>query len=158
MEWADAVLFLNWDTRVAESRNGKPRGVGGRVRVIHTTHSAGWDAKVRVDLPEKLPCEFGALAPLFGPQQEEVKEKGPVASAPSSSENTAATTSSESQDQLLDVIGDMDKDDVRGYLVSRKLIPEDGFIHNLSENQVKWIVEHAAKFCEQVQKFAKEPY
>ena len=82
MEWADAVLFVNWDTRVAESRNGKPRGVGGRVRVIHTKHSAGWDAKVRVDFPEKLPCEFGALLPLFGPQEKEVrKEQGPAAGA-----------------------------------------------------------------------------
>jgi AAA domain len=59
-EWADAVLFLDWETRVLDSRSGKPRGAGGRTRMIHTTHSAGWDAKVRVDLPEKLPCQFDA--------------------------------------------------------------------------------------------------
>jgi AAA domain len=74
MEWADAVLFLNWDTRVSESKEGRPRGVGGRVRVIHTTHSAGWDAKVRVDLPEKLECSFDAVRPLLGEQRKEEKQ------------------------------------------------------------------------------------
>ena len=91
-EWADAVLFVDWETRVLDSRGGKPRGAGGRVRVIHTTHSAGWDAKVRVDLPEKLPCQFDALKPLFGCQQEEVNTEATTApSAPAPGQKTAPT-------------------------------------------------------------------
>jgi hypothetical protein len=154
-EWADAVLFLNWDSRVAESRDGKPRGVGGRVRVIHTQHSAGWDAKVRVDLPEKLPCEFGALLPLLGRQQEEVRSVSTT-----DAQNTAPPppVDAELQDKLLDAIGDLETELVRGYLVSRKRIPAGGWIDDLSENQARWIIEHAAKFREQLEKFANEPF
>jgi len=94
MEWADAVLFLDWDTLVAESRNGKPRGIGGRTRAIYTQHSAGWDAKIRINLPEKLPCQFDAVSPLLGQQQEEVRNEAPGASAsPSEAQDTAPSPS-----------------------------------------------------------------
>ena len=45
-EWADHVLFLNWEMRVTENQ-GRPKGVGGKERVIYTRHSAAHDAKVR---------------------------------------------------------------------------------------------------------------
>jgi AAA domain-containing protein len=127
-EWADAVLFLDWETRVLDSRGGKPRGAGGRTRMIRTTHSAGWDAKVRVDLPEKLPCQFDALKPLFGCQQEEVNTEAVTAtSAPA--QDAAPTTNEldpELHDKLVDAIGDIDKDEVRAYLAGKKRIPQDG--------------------------------
>jgi hypothetical protein len=160
-EWADAVLFINWETKVVDSREGKPRGVGGRTRIVHTMHSAGWDAKVRVDLPEKLVCEFDALLPLFGPQQEEVrKEQGPAAEASPSTEITAPPPSVDAdlRDKLLDVIGDLDKDDVRHYLAAKKRISASGWIDDLSANQVTWIINHAEEFRAAVRKFANEPF
>jgi hypothetical protein len=160
-EWADAVLFLNWDTRVADSREGKPRGIGGRTRVIHTTHSAGWDAKVRVDLPEKLPCEFDALQPLFAPQQKEVKKEQDPAAAASPTVETIAPTppvDPDLHDRLLDVIGDLDKDDVRDYLAAKKRISKSGWLDELSPNQVAWIINHAEEFRASVRKFAAEPF
>ena len=131
-------------------------------RLQRHKHCAAFDAKSRVNLPERLPCEIDALAPLFGLQQEEVtKEQDPAASTSASSEkDTAPLTShnSELYDQLFSAIRDMEAEDVRAYLVSRKLIPEGGSIDDISENQVKWIVEHTTKFREQVEKFAKEPF
>jgi AAA domain len=64
-QWLDALLFVNWRVRVQESSSGRMRGLGGKERAIFTTYSAAFDAKNRVDLPERLPCEFAALAPLF---------------------------------------------------------------------------------------------
>ena len=163
-QWCDALLFLDWDVKVIENRSGKARAIGGKTRVLHTQHCAAFDAKSRVNLPERLPCEIDALAPLFGLQQEEVtKEEDPAASASASPERTAPLSSgnpelSELYDRLLSAIADLDKDDVCAYLVSRKLIPEGGSIDDLSENQVKWILEHTTKFREQVEKFAKEPF
>jgi len=112
-EWADAVLFLDWETRVLDSRGGKPRGAGGRTRMIHTTHSAGWDAKVRVNLPEKLPCQFDALKPLFGGQQGEVNtEAAAAASAPLQEQESAPPTKLDRElyDKLIDAIGDLEKE------------------------------------------------
>ncbi len=63
-EWVDALLFVNFVTKVTE-KDGKQRAVGGRERIIHTTHTAAWDAKNRYGLDEKLPCVAASLAPIF---------------------------------------------------------------------------------------------
>jgi hypothetical protein len=160
-QWADAVLFLDWDLRVVENRSGKARGVGGKTRVLHTQHCAAFDAKSRVSLPEKLPAEFDALVPLLGPTKEkEVIQQGSADSASTSAQSTASPPplNPELRDRLLDVIGDMETEAVRAYLVSRKLVPEGGWIDNLSERQVQWIIEHTAKFREQVERFADQPF
>jgi hypothetical protein len=159
-EWADAVLFLDWETRVLDSRGGKPRGAGGRTRMIHTTHSAGWDAKVRVDLPEKLPCQFDALKPLFGCQQEEVNtEAATAASAPLQEQEAAPNTlDRELYDKLLGAIGDMDKDAVRSYLAGKKRIPQGGWIDDLTGNQARWILDHVETFRANVAEFSRNPF
>jgi hypothetical protein len=74
-EWADLVLFANYVTRTAEKENGKLRGVGGKERVLHASHSAAFDAKNRHGLPEKLPFTIEALAPVFGAQRTETPAK-----------------------------------------------------------------------------------
>jgi hypothetical protein len=39
------VLFLSWNVRITENVEGRVRGVGGKERMIYTTHSAAFDAK-----------------------------------------------------------------------------------------------------------------
>ena len=63
-EWVDALLFVNYFTKVTE-KDGKQKAVGGRERVVYTTHTAAWDAKNRYGLDDKLPCTIAALAPIF---------------------------------------------------------------------------------------------
>jgi len=63
-EWVDALLFVNFVTKVTE-KDGKQRAVGGRERVIHAAHTAAWDAKNRYNLDDKLPCVAASLAPIF---------------------------------------------------------------------------------------------
>ena len=63
-EWADMVLFANYETIVVKNENKKGKAQGGR-RVMYTTHHPCWDAKNRFDLPEKLPFEFEQVAHCF---------------------------------------------------------------------------------------------
>ena len=77
-EWADLVLFANFVTKVAEKDNGKMRGVGGKERVLFTTHTAAYDAKNRHGLPDKLPFTIDALAPVFGAQATPVDSAQPA--------------------------------------------------------------------------------
>ncbi len=63
-EWVDALLFVNYFTKLTE-KDGKQKAVGGRERVIYTTHTAAWDAKNRYGLDDKLPCTIAALSPIF---------------------------------------------------------------------------------------------
>lgn len=65
-EWADAILFLNFKTRVVEV-DGKKKGLGGKERVINTSHTAAYDAKNRHGLPEQVDATAQALAPIFAP-------------------------------------------------------------------------------------------
>lgn len=92
-EWVDSLLFLNYVTKVTE-KDGKQRAVGGRERVIHTTHTAAWDAKNRYSLDEKLPCAVASLAPIFArvatpPTQPPPHTPAPAASAPAALAATA---------------------------------------------------------------------
>lgn len=63
-EWADMVLFANYETIVVKSEDKKAKAQGGR-RVMYTTHHPCWDAKNRFDLPEKLPFEYEKVAHCF---------------------------------------------------------------------------------------------
>jgi hypothetical protein len=70
-EWADMVLFCNYQIQIVEGSDGKLKAQGGKERVIHCNRSAAWDAKNRYNLPEELawgksPAEaFAHLAHLF---------------------------------------------------------------------------------------------
>ena len=64
-EWADAILFANYKTRLVEGEDGRTRARGGKERVLYTERSAAWDAKNRYGLPPELPMTIEALAPLF---------------------------------------------------------------------------------------------
>lgn len=67
-EWADYVLFANWDTRVDQKtdRQGKPLpGLDGKAkaksygkRLLFTQRSAAFDAKRRFAIPDRLELDW----------------------------------------------------------------------------------------------------
>lgn len=63
-EWADVVLFANYETIVIKNEEKKSKAQGGR-RVMYTTHHPCWDAKNRFGLPEKLTFDFAHVAHCF---------------------------------------------------------------------------------------------
>ena len=63
-EWADMVLFLNYEVAVYETKEKKVKAQGGR-RMMYTTHTPYWDAKNRYGLPDKLPLDYGQIAGIF---------------------------------------------------------------------------------------------
>ena len=68
-EWADLVLFANYETLVVTSTDGKTRKAAGGKRVVYTSHHPCWDAKNRFGLPDEVKLDFGSIAPyLFGDQ------------------------------------------------------------------------------------------
>lgn len=63
-EWADMVLFANYETIVVKNEEKKNKAQGGR-RVMYTAHHPCWDAKNRFGLAEKLPFDFAQVAHCF---------------------------------------------------------------------------------------------
>lgn len=86
-EWADMVLFANYETIVVKIEDKKAKAQGGR-RVMYTTHHPCWDAKNRFDLPEKLPFEYEKVSHCF--------LYDAPASAPSENPTTGGSISEES--------------------------------------------------------------
>lgn len=60
-EWADMVLFANYQTvLVTDSKTKKTKATGGK-RVMYTTHHTCWDAKNRYGLPEEMPFDYEGI-------------------------------------------------------------------------------------------------
>mgnify|MGYP003657700847 FL=1 len=81
-EFADELWFLRFKTKVSTTDSGKGKGIGGKERIILTTHSAAYDAKTRSGLAEELPLEWASVAHLFETTAQSVV--APTATAPES--------------------------------------------------------------------------
>lgn len=81
-EWADAVLFLNYETIVESVSSGmgasKGKARGGTKRVMYCNHNACWDAKNRWGLPDKVPMGYEQIA-QFIPSDAIMAQSVPVA-------------------------------------------------------------------------------
>lgn len=137
-EWADLILFANYVTKVAESESGRKRGVGGRERVLFTTHAAAYDAKNRHWLEEKLPFAFDAIARVFGVTTPAAKP--------------AAEPEKSTADRLAELFSGSE-DDVRAFLVSRNQLKADGTWADIPADYVVRVLAQPEQFMQSVAKF-----
>lgn len=144
-QWADAVLFLNWFTKVREDASGKVRGTGGRERVIYTTHSVAYDAKNRVNLPEKLECKFSELTPIFSFKGE-----------PETPGDESLSSLVSVQERLSEALHGLPEDWVNGFLVDRKQIKEGQTIHDAPKEYCERALKRVTLFRQSIQKFGEE--
>ena len=73
-EWADCVLFAEFETFVSSGAKGmKAKGAGGTIRVVHTERTAAWDAKNRYNLPATMPFDFPAIIAAIKDDKDSVK-------------------------------------------------------------------------------------
>lgn len=67
-EWCDLLLFANYKTDVITSSDGRTvKGEGGKRRVMYAAHTAAWDAKNRLGLPDSMPFDFAGIADKVPP-------------------------------------------------------------------------------------------
>ena len=76
-EWADMVLFANYETYVVKTDDKKNKAQGGK-RIMHTAHHPCWDAKNRHDLGIKLPFDFKEIAHCIPVRGETTQPVQPV--------------------------------------------------------------------------------
>lgn len=70
-EWADYVLFANWDTRIEQATDtkgkplpgleGKAKGRSYGKRLLYTQRSAAFDAKRRFNIPDRMELDWGTF-------------------------------------------------------------------------------------------------
>lgn len=73
-EWADAMLFLNYETFISnKDKNGKGKVTGGN-RALYANHRPTFDAKNRWGLGENLPFSYDTIAEHIYTREEIEKE------------------------------------------------------------------------------------
>lgn len=88
-EWADIILFANYDSTVVNvdgkgETKGKNKGRGSGERKMHTTRMPSYDAKNRLGLPEVMPFEYDLISKAFKDFQKDApKENKPIAAVKS---------------------------------------------------------------------------
>lgn len=75
-EWADEVLFANYETLIdKDARTKAVRGMSDGTRLLHTVRHACWDAKNRHDLPAELKLSWDDYARAVRASQDSEKEE-----------------------------------------------------------------------------------
>lgn len=78
-EWADLLLFANYETiLITDDASKKQKAQGGK-RVMWTTHTTFADAKNRFDLTDKLPFDYSYIAKCIPDANKLLTESIPAA-------------------------------------------------------------------------------
>lgn len=65
-EWADLILFCNYDTIVIHGNNPmEANRITGNKRVMYANHAPTFDAKNRFGLPDKMPLDYEPIKEIF---------------------------------------------------------------------------------------------
>ena len=66
-EWCDLLLFANFKVELMKSEQDKKKvkAAGGKRRMMYAAHTAAYDAKNRLGLPDEMPFEFAAIADVI---------------------------------------------------------------------------------------------
>jgi hypothetical protein len=147
-EWADAIFFVNFVTRLAEKDNGKMRGVGGKERALFTTHTAAYDAKNRHGLPDKLSFEAAALAPVFGAATAQAYRTppvpAPVLATPSPGEQIEALVPNDQREETL------------AFLIARGQLKQGQAFADLDPAYARRVLAEPTRFLEAVRAWADD--
>jgi len=122
------------------------RGVGGKERVLFSTHAAAYDAKNRHGLPDKLPFTAEALAPVFGAAAE---SGGSVAAKPAAAPSLA--------DKLREAFGAREAE-VIPFLIDRQQIKTGESWDAVPKEYAERVLNAPDRFLQAVEEFhqAKE--
>jgi hypothetical protein len=158
-EWCGFVLFMNWKTTVVEV-DKKTVAVGGKERVIHAQHSAGWDAKNRHGLKDKIKADIKELAPIFGETPKPAFEYDVSAlRAEKAAEELTAKSSqfvaSEIVGELIEKTMDIDSKVLKSFLINRGELKEDQELESVSDSYAKRAVAAITAFKQSVKDYAK---
>jgi hypothetical protein len=137
-EWADELWFFKFKTKTVESESGRSKGVGGKERIILTTHSAAYDAKTRSGLAEELPMAWDSVAHLFA-------KPAPKIDAAVIKEIPAWQFEIERS-----------RDDVDGFLRAKGMIKDGQTWRDVEDKVIARIERDPAAFLDAVKKFCKE--
>lgn len=156
-EWADMVLFCNFQVTVVSSgnnSNAKKKGVGGK-RIMYTTHNPAWDAKNRFGLPDQMDMSYQGIAHIFN-RQNNMENQQPVsqeAQEPVPRQEELIKTPSFSREPQIEIpatipvsVADLMKssqvtvDEVKAIIYQGGFMPQDTPLENIPQDLWNYLV------------------
>lgn len=140
-EWADALLFLNFETKTIADKDKRTRAIGGNARIILCNRSATHDAKNRFALPDKIKGEYSEIGRIFAGSATQSASAPEV--EPASTQDMPKETAGE---QLAASLADIPEalTLATAFLISKREIKAD--ITELSEAYAKRALENFPQF------------
>ena len=144
-EWADLLLFCNYDVFVVED-GGKNKARGAGKRVMHANHKPTYDAKNRYGLPDDMPMKYDPIRGVFEgttPQREELdtlRVDSPVEGIVDN-ENPAEESVFDVLKRMLKSAGITQKK-LMAYLIDRGKAVEGADINDLSVPYINSLVDN----------------
>ena len=111
---------------------------GGKERAIYTQHNATHDAKVRIDLPEVVPCSFAAIKGLLCDW-----ERPPKLSV---------------QEQFANALAEIESKRVIAFLIDRKQIQDDQQIADVCPEYARAALHRITEFKAAILEFDFIPF
>jgi|ERR1043165_899510 hypothetical protein len=141
-QWADAVLFGNWDLRTSKI-DGKAVARGGKERQMHTQHDPLWDAKNRHDLPSPLPWEWESIAHIIEPKQDAQRSAGiPAHPAPAVQGDTDVPSVMWSDVLANFFASEAEAKCITEFFVFKGYLASGRPLHEAQPDKLKWMIDH----------------
>lgn len=142
-EWADILLFMNYEVMVIEE-NGRNKAKGQAKRRMHANHKPTYDAKNRYGLPDDMDLSFEPLREVYEGTTPVQKEKTEL--------NVDTPTSVPVEDDITEDIRDVllrrcmekgvSRDELEAWFIKTDRLPEGAHIENLSGTAVRAMVDN----------------
>ncbi len=152
-EWADLLLFANYDAMIVEDDNGKAKAKGKAKKVVYTTYKPTYDAKNRYGLPDTIPLDFKALKHIYEGSVEPKKEKTRLEIDTPVTE-PVSTTVEDPRDVLLRRLAGQGISQLRfeaWCVATGRLAPGSGYM-DLSGTQASSMIEHFDALTSEIKK------
>jgi AAA domain-containing protein len=167
VEWADHVLFFDWDIRTAKNRDGIVRALSSNEPIVRVIHGPGWTAKNRIELTDPLRPSFDALAPLFNTLPPITADRpgagAPPVTAPAKSDSRTRQEPPSPDEAITDpllseqesrtieaLLSDLPQERLLAFLRERGLIKTDEDYHMLGPHYKRRILADPEGFKEAV--------
>jgi hypothetical protein len=145
IEWADHVLFFDWNIRTAKNREGIVRALTNNDPLVQVVHGTGWTAKNRAGLTNPLSTEFSALAPLFtnnapatapAPVNARKSRTAAPAAAPQTATGTTSTTATAPDSRTSIAPPDEDDGPMEPFLTDEERSTVETFLGSLPQEKL----------------------
>ena len=150
-EWADLLLFADYQTYVTTDENGGRAKASGGKRILRTTHSPSWDAKNRLELPEVMDLDIEPLLPFFADHLSGKVPEPPVVVPASAAQ--PATERPKADDALVALMerDGVTADELSAVIGARGYQPEGTPFEAYDQGFRSWLVDQWANVLQAIQ-------